>query len=68
MNRPYARTAAQDIEATSANVALQLTDLAAKIETLQAQAKIHSKDWGYAESLRKVESDLANLITFVSKS
>lgn len=66
MNRPFANTAAADYDATVAAVELQLAKLKGKIEAHKAKAKTDPKNWGYSGDLRKVESDLADLLDFLN--
>lgn len=64
MNRPFANTAASDYDATVAAVELQLAKLKAKLEAHKAKAD--PKNWGYSGDLRKVESDLADILAFIN--
>lgn len=64
MNRPFANTAASDYDATAAAVELQLAKL--KLETHKAKAKADPKNWGYSGDLRKIESDLADILAFIN--
>ena len=65
MNRPFANTAASDYDATAA-VELQLAKLKLKLETHKAKAKADPKNWGYSGDLRKIESDLADILAFIN--
>lgn len=64
MNRPFANTAASDYDATAAAVELQLAKL--KLEAHKTKAKADPKNWGYSGDLRKVESDLADILAFIN--
>lgn len=68
MNHPFANTAASDYDATVAAVELQLAKLKAKLEAHKAKAKAKAdpKNWGYSGDLRKVESDLADILAFIN--
>ena len=66
MERQFAATAASDYDATAAAVELQLAKLKAKLEAHKAKAKADPKNWGYSGDLRKVESDLANILAFIN--
>lgn len=59
------RTAASQFEATSAIVDQQIAELQAKLEAFKAAAKAKPTNWGYAGSMSKVSSDLADLIEFL---
>lgn len=58
-------TAASQFEATSTVVEQQIAELQAKLEALKTQAKANPRNWGYAGSMGKVSSDLADLIEFL---
>lgn len=66
MNRPFANTAASDYDTTVAAVELQLAKLKLKLEAHKAKAKADPKNWGYSGDLRKVESDLADILAFIN--
>ena len=66
MERQFATTAASDYDATAAAVELQLAKLKAKLEAHKAKAKADPKNWGYSGDLRKVESDLADILAFIN--
>ncbi len=66
MERHFAATAAKDLELTSAPVELQLAKLTAKLREFKAKGEADPSNWGYACSLRKVESDLADILAFIN--
>jgi len=66
MERQFAATAAKDLELTAAAVELQLAKLTAKLAEFKAKGEKDASNWGYACSLRKVESDLADILAFIN--
>lgn len=66
MIRPHAKTAAAYLKATSEAIEKQLAELAAKLKAHKAKADAHPSNWGYAGDLRKVESDLADILNFIN--
>lgn len=66
MIRPYAKTAAADLKATSEAIETQLAELAAKLKAHKAKAEAAPTNWGYAGDLRKVASDLADILNFIN--
>lgn len=66
MNRPFANTAASDYDVAAAMVELQLAKLKLKLEAHKVKAKADPKNWGYSGDLRKIESDLADILAFIN--
>lgn len=65
MNRPFAKTAAEDVQQTADAVAKQIAVLQAKLDAFKTEAAKDPRNWGFSGSLRSVESRLEDLIDFL---
>lgn len=67
-NTRYAETPVADLEASSAAIEKQLAELGLKLQAMKEKAKTraNANDWSYACNLRKIESDLADILNFIN--